>query len=151
MENNVNIELSNSQFRELFISKIAYSYMTSFAEAMEEDGDIEGAYDRKEYLAQYADKFDCADMVELVGKDLLVREVVIQDIIMNHIHDFNDMSLPMTLSTAMAMRDLEHAAPGVTTADRPLTKKEEDKLAYYIEKYMKEFLAHCVDRLQIVK
>ncbi|MHB1457953.1 MAG: hypothetical protein ACYC0V_13670 [Armatimonadota bacterium] len=141
------IELSNEQFRELFMSKIAVSYMEAFINEVDSDTD---EYDRKEYLALYADQFDCSDMVEFEDGQLLVKSEILQTVISPLLHDYCDAALPMTLAMAMGIRDMEIASPGSTTKET-YTRKEEEKLQYYMEKYMKEIMEHWVDRLQIVK
>ena len=141
------IELSNEQFRELFLSKITLSYMDAFINEVDSDED---EYDRKEYLALYADQFDCSDMVVFEDGELLVNPEILLSITSPLLHDYCDAALPMTLSMAMGLRDMEIASPGSTTKET-YTKKEEEKLHYYMEKYMKEIMQHWVDRLQIVK
>lgn len=145
------IELSNEQFRELFLSKIAASYMSAFAGDDEDDDDMTSEYDRKEYLALYADNFGCSDMVEFVDGEMLVKTDVVQNLAMTILNNFCEASLPVTLSFAMAMRDLETAVPGSTSGERMLTKKENEMLRNDLTKYMKEFAGHWVERLQIVE
>lgn len=141
------IELSNEQFRELFLSKIATSYMDAFINEVDSDED---EYDRKEYLALYADQFGCSDMVVFEDGELLVNPEILLSITSPFLHDYCDAALPMTLAMAMGLRDMEIASPGSTTKET-YTKKEEEKLQYYMEKYMEEIMQHWVDRLQIVK
>lgn len=145
------IELSNEQFRDLFMSKIAYSYMLAAIEAYEEDEEPMTAYDRKEFLSIYADKFDCADMIEFDGGELLVKEEVVEGIATELLNEYCSVALPVTLSVAMAMRDMNNVIPNFGEGDRLLTKKEQEKSTYYVEKYLREFSEHWLDRMQIVK
>ena len=144
------IELTNEQFRDLFISKIATSYMEAFINEADSGGNEEDEYDRKEFLALYADQFGCSDMVEFEDGELLVKPEIVSSISTRFLNDYCDTALPMTLSIAFAMRDMEIASPGSATKT-PCTSKDAEKMRYYMEKYMKEIMEHWVDRLQIVK